>query len=194
MEAGVGVAHRVRRDGILVGVPGHPGEPGCVLDDEGEGRVVPPRSVEPEPRHADHDEVGPFGAEGIDVEADLLEHPRRVVLDHDVAGGEQVAQQLAAPVGGQVQRHARLVGVQAREDAGLLPPVGLREADAGQHAGPVGPGRRLDVQHVGAQHGQNVGAQRAGPERGQIENPQPLERQGRRRDPGDCPRFSGPSL
>ena len=93
---------------------------------------------------------------------ELLEHPRRVVLDDDVAGRDQPAQQRPGPRSvAEVEGHALLVGVQPGEDPGPLPPVGLREAQAGEQAGAVGPGGRLEVEHLGAQHRQHVGA-RAG--------------------------------
>ena len=58
MHAGVRVADRIRFHRILVGMAGQPGDPGCVLDDIGERRLVPPRAVEPEAGHAHHDASG----------------------------------------------------------------------------------------------------------------------------------------
>ena len=78
---------------------------------------------------------------------------------------------------GEVERHALLVGVEPGEDAGPLPPVGLGEAQAGEQAGAVGPGRRLDVEDLGAEHRQHVGAHGPGPERGEVEDAQAVERQ-----------------
>ena len=106
---------------------------------------------------------------------ELLEHPRRVVLDEHVAGREQPAQQVPPRVGGEVEGDALLVGVEAGEDPRLLPPVRLGEAQAGEHAGAVGPGGRLDVDHLGAEHRQHVGAERPGPEGGEVEHAQPVE-------------------
>ena len=77
-------------------MPGEPGEPGGVLNDEGEGRLIAPRPVEPEPGHAQHDQVGPLGAQGLEVEAELVQHPWRVVLDHDVAGADDAPHQVEA--------------------------------------------------------------------------------------------------
>jgi hypothetical protein len=89
VEARVRVADAVRRDRVLVRVAGHPRQPRGVLDHEGEGRVVPPRAVEPEAGHAHHDGVGSDGAHGVGVEPELVQDPRRVVLDDDVAGRNQ---------------------------------------------------------------------------------------------------------
>ena len=127
VQPGVRVADAVRLDGLLVGMPGQPGEPGRVLDDEGERRVVPPRPVEPEAGHAHHDEVGRDRPHGVEVEADLVEHPRRVVLDDDVARGDELAQQLHARA-----RSARsivrlfLLVLSAREDRRTAPTTGPR--------------------------------------------------------------------
>ena len=62
-----------------------PREPRCVLDHEGERRLVAPGPIEPEPRHPDHDQIRPFAPQRLVVDAQLVEDPRRVVLDDDVA-------------------------------------------------------------------------------------------------------------
>src|SRR6185312_12007387 len=105
---------------------------------------------------------------GIGVEAQLLQYTRRVVLDDDVAGLDQLAQQLPPSFRGEVERHAPLVGVQTGEDPGPLPPVRLREAQAGEKARAIGASRRLDMQDLGAQHRQDVRAERSSPERGEV--------------------------
>ena len=184
VEPGVRVADAVRRHRVGVGVAGEPGQPGGVLDHERERGVVPPRTVESEPGHAHHDQVGVLGPQRIDVDADLLEHPGRRVLDHHVARGRQSPQQVAPALVGEVEGDAALARVEAGEDAGLLPPVGLGEADAGEHPGAVGAAGRLDVQDLGPEQGEHLGAERAGPERGEVEHPEPGEREvavGRRR-------------
>ena len=54
----------------------------------------------------------------------------------------------------------------------------LRDAQAGEQARAVGPRRRLDVDHLGAEQRRARGATSGpGPERGQVEDPQALERQ-----------------
>ena len=89
---------------------------------------------------------------GVEVEPDLVEHPRRVVLDDDVAGRDELVEQLDATLVAEVERHALLVGVQAGEDRRPLPPVVFGERHAGEQAGAVGACRRLDVDHLGAEH------------------------------------------
>jgi hypothetical protein len=126
MQARVRVAHAVRRDRVPVRVAGHPRQPRGVLDDEGEGGIVPPGAVEPEAGHAHHDDVRPDGAHGVGIEPQLVQHPRRVVLDHDVAGRDQPPKELPSLVPAETEGDAPLVGVQAGEDPRPLPPVGLR--------------------------------------------------------------------
>ena len=63
------------------------------------------------------------GFDAVVVEAELLKHPRGVVLHDHVAGGQQVTERLPSALVGEVERHALLVGVQAGEDAGALPPL-----------------------------------------------------------------------
>ena len=54
---------------------GQPGEPRGVLDHERERRQLAPRPVEPEPWHAEHDEIGPIGPQRLVVEAELIQRP-----------------------------------------------------------------------------------------------------------------------
>ena len=73
-----------------------PGEPGRILDHEGERRLVTPRSLEPETGHSEHDEIRSFRPEGLIVKTQLIEHARGVVLDDDVAGTDEPAQDVDA--------------------------------------------------------------------------------------------------
>ena len=91
VEPSVRIAHAIGRDRVLVGVPGHPRQPGSVLDHEREGRILTPWPVEPEAGHSDHHDVGADGSDGLHGEPHLFEHTRRVVLDDDVARGDQPA-------------------------------------------------------------------------------------------------------
>ncbi len=177
VEPGVGVADPVRLDRQQVGMPGEPRQTGGVLDDEREGGEVPPRSVESEAGHANHHEVGVDGAERLVVESGAVEHPRRVVLDDDVAGRRDPLDELDAARVGEVDRQALLVRVERREDRAALPVLrlGLRHTADEAHA--VGPLRRLEMDHLGAEQGEDVPDERAGPERRHVEHPQALERQ-----------------
>ena len=109
----------------------------------------------------------------------LVEHPRGEVLDDDVGGGDQSVEHVAAGGALQVQRQAALVGVQPREDRRTLPPLVLGDRDTGDQPGAVRVAGRLDVDDVGTQHRQQVGAARPGPEGGHVDHPHPVERQSR---------------
>ena len=99
MQPGIGVADAVRLEWKQVGVARHPGEPGGILDDEGERRLVAPGPVEAEARHPDHDQVGAVAPQSLVGQAGLVEDPGRVSSRQPRRGGQQPAQQV----------HARLV-------------------------------------------------------------------------------------
>ena len=178
VEPGVGVADPVRLVREQIGMPGQPGQARRVLDDERERGEVAPWSVETEAGHADHHEVGLDGAERLVVEPGTVEHPRRVVLDDDVARGRDPLDELDATRVGEVDRQALLVRVERGEDRAALPVLrlGLRHAADEAHA--VGSLRRLDVDHLRAEQREDVPDERARPERRHVEHPQALERQG----------------
>ncbi len=138
---------------------------------------VAPRAVEAEPGHADHDQVRPVRLQGLVAQAELVEHPGRVVLDDHVAGGHDAVQQLDPPRVAQVEGQAPLVGVEGGEDRPPLPPLVLRRRDAADQADAVGPLRRLEVDHVRAEQRQQAAHQRPGPVRRHVEDPQPAERE-----------------
>ena len=163
--------------GVAVGIAGQPTESGGVLDDVGERRIVAPRAVEAESGHPHHDRVGAQRLHRREVQADVVEHPRREVLDDHVAGRDQPAQQFPATLGLEVERQALLVGVQTREDRRLLPPLVLGGGDAGDEPGTVRPGGGLEVDHLGAEHREHMRAGRAGPEGGHVQHAQAAERQ-----------------
>ena len=181
VEPGVGVTDAVGLEREQVRMSGEPGETGGVLDDEGEGRQVAPRPVEPEPGHAHHDEIGPHLAQGLEAETQLVQHPRRVVLDHDVARGDDAPHQVEAARFAQVDGQALLVGVERGEDRAPLPVAVLGLGDPTDQPGPVGTGGGLQVDDLGAEERQRVTGQGPGPERRHVQDPESLEGQRSRR-------------
>ncbi len=177
VQPGIGVPDAVGLDGEEVLVSGQPGQPGGVLDHEGERRQVPPRAVEAEPGHADHDQVRAVGLQGLEAQAELVQHPGCVVLHDHVAGGHEAVQQLDAPRVAQVEGQAPLVGVEGGEDRPPLPPLRLRRRDAADQAEAVGALGRLEVDDVGAEQGQQAADQWPGPVGRHVEDPQPTERE-----------------
>ena len=148
-RVGQGVAgeHGTRRG------PGHEarGRGGVVAERHPLGaRARPPVPGDREP------EAGPVGSEVVGGEPELGQGagPRR--LDHDVGRAEQIPQRIPSPRGRHVERHRPLPAVEAV--------VEQRRAAAGA----VGPGRRLDLDHVGSRGGQQAGAHRPGPQRREI--------------------------
>ena len=71
-------------------------EPGDLLHRLGEAGPVAPRTVEPERGHAHHHRAGVGRVDDVPAEVELLDHPRREVLDHDVGVRDQAQRELAA--------------------------------------------------------------------------------------------------
>ena len=90
---------------------------------------------------------------------------------------DQLLEQFQAALGLEVNRDALLVGVERAEDGALLPPLVLGHRNPGDHAGAVRPGRGFHVDHLRAEHRQDVRGGRPGPEGGQVEHPQAGVRQ-----------------
>ena len=169
-------------------VSGDPGQPGDLLHRLGEPGPVAPRAVEAPRRHAQDDQAG-IGAPQIVVEQpEALDDARRVVLDQDVARGQQPARQREALGLGEVEGHVALVGVRAVEQGRELPrPVPHRRV-RGAHAGAVRALHRLDLHHVGAQEAEDLRRVRSGPVRREVEHPQARQR------PGGVAGFAGVGL
>ena len=122
------------------------------------------------------------------VEAELLEHPRREVLDDDVARARPAASRASSPSGwprsSVMPRLPRFDGVEQRrllvELRVLVGPHRGAEADA------VGPLHRLDLDHVGA-HRARATRSRTGPAQNAVKSStrdareRPLADRGRRR-------------
>ena len=141
MQPGVGVTDAIRLEGKHVRVSGQPGEPRGVLDDERERRQVPPWAVEPEARHAQHDQIGSLAPQRLEFETQLVQHSWRVVLDHDVTRRDEPAHQIDATLVTQIDRHALLVRVERGKDRPSLPELILRLGHAAHQAGSIGAGR-----------------------------------------------------
>ncbi len=144
---------------------------------------VAPRAVEPEAGHADHDEVGPDRRAATRSRGpSCVEHPRRVVLDDDVAGRRRSACTSSTPRGSAKSIVRLFLFVLSAEKIGPRSQYcGLGLRHAADEADAVGPLRRLEVDHLGAEQREHVADERAGPERRHVEDPQPLERQLNRR-------------
>ena len=101
----------------------------------------------------------------------------REVLEHRVALADQAAQHRQPVVGAEVEGEVALVGVGAQVVRAALPPrtFHARARAGGAHA--VDAADRLDVDHVGAERGERACGDRARPPRGEVEHPDPRQRQ-----------------
>ena len=105
----------------------------------------------------------------------------REVLDHHVGVGDQTGEQPTAFVGPQIQSDRTLVGVHGVEHPAVLPPVVDILAHAARVPDAVGTLDRLHLDDVGAERREQMSRGRPGPERGQVDDANALERQPRLR-------------
>ena len=132
-------------------------------------------------RASGRDEVGSSARRGLlPGRAHLLEDPRRVVLDQDVAGLQQATQSRSRSV---VSSSVTLCwSVSGRRRSRTAPTSRARRTAARRADGCRRAGRRLDVEDLGTEHRQEC--VRTGPaERRSGRDPQALERQPPRRSP-----------
>ena len=183
-ERGMDARQRVTRaagcHGGTVGVAGQPGHARELLHGGGEADPVPPRAAEPERRHAHHHGPRVHLVQHVVAEAERLHDPGREVLDDGVGAGDQALGEVDALGPTQVERDRPLAHVHAVEQPAVLPPALGARGGTGGEADAVGPLDRLDLHHVGPQGSEEVGGRGAGPEGGEVDDPDPVERQGRR--------------
>src|SRR5581483_4150810 len=108
--------------------------------------------------------------------AEPFEHAGPEGLQHDVVFGDEPQQRLAPALVLEVQPDRALVAVQRQEEGRLRAlvravVVGRRPADVVAHA------RILDLQHIGAEIGQQQRAEAAGKQPREVQHPDPLQRQ-----------------
>ena len=130
--------------------------------------MVRPR--QPEALDAREDDARVGGAQRLVVQAQALHQPRREVLDDDVGVADHVQEERTALGLFQVQHNAALVVVEQQEVHRVEP----------RHLGTVAArllaARRLDLEDVGAQPPEELGAGRPGFELGEVENANPAQR------------------
>ena len=118
---------------------------------------------------------GRMAADGIEVEPDLLQHPRRVVLDDRRRRSRSAGAAAPGPARSARSSVTLFLLVFSPEKIGDFSHHSVfGEGQAGEEPGAVGAGRRLDVDHLGAEHRQDVRAERAGPERVRSRTRRPL--------------------
>ena len=148
------------------------------LADDAEARAFAIRAGLPVAGNADHDHAGIDGGEGFVGEAPVLERAGAEVLDHDVRAFHQRARDRLAvrlpQVDGDRSLVARLHVPPQRRAVLHVAPIAQRVAGAG----------RLELDDVGAELGQDLGAERACDQRAQFHDRQARERARGRRSVG----------
>ena len=166
VDTSAGVANGgAAADGLAIGKAGHAHHAAGGLGDHVEALVLAVRAGEPEALDTRHDDPWIGRAQALVVEAELLHQAGREVLDHDVGLLDHLQEERPAVGVFQVDRHAALVRVEDQEEHRVEPrhfrPVAARLLAAG----------RLDLEHVGAQPAEELGAGGAGFELGEVEDP-----------------------
>ena len=115
------IAGAARHDRRVVGEPGDPCETGDLLHRLGEPGPITPHALEAPRGHAHDHEAGVGVAHGVVDEAETVHDTRHVVLDQDVARGEQAPADRDALVAREVDRDVALAGVGRVEERRELP-------------------------------------------------------------------------
>src|SRR5436309_1426891 len=171
VNARSGVADgRAAADGLAVGEAGYAHHATRRLSDHVEALVLVVRAGEPEALDAGDDEARIRRAEPLVVEAQLFHQAGREILHDDVRSLDHPEEQRAATGILQIDRHAALVGIEDEEE---------HRVEA-RHLRPVAPrllaARRLDLDDVGPEPAEELGAGRAGFELGEVEDPDAAQR------------------
>ena len=137
-------------------------ETACTIGPHVLNAAFGPACAEAAVRHVD--DVGLDRLQLLVGEAQAREHAGGEVLGDDVGDGDELAQQLLAALGAQVERDAELldvVVVEAAADLDAAPLVDERRR-AAQDVPRALAHRVLDADHLGAERGEEPGGARAG--------------------------------
>src|SRR5437764_10285753 len=135
-----------------------------------ERRLVPQRALEAKAADRAVDEARVDSRQRLVAKPEPVHDARAVILDEDVRVGNETAQDVGARLLLQVDDEALLVAVDAEEIVALA-------RDKGRKLPRLVPEpRRLDLQHLGAEITEALGAKRPGQDAGQIDDPEPRER------------------
>ena len=159
MQSGVGITDEYGPNGSRSGCPVSQVSPRRPQS-RTRTRPDPPWTLETEPWHAEHDHIWPMDSERLVVQTQLIQYPRRVVLDHHVARPDELAQEVDSLLIAKVDGETLLVRVERGEDRAALRVTILRLRHASDETGTVGPGRRFEVNDLGAEERQDVAGER----------------------------------
>ncbi len=148
-------------------------------DDAGEGLhervvagVLAERPLAAERADRDVDDARAALPHRLGAEAEPLGEPRSQALEEDVRARRQAEHRLAAAGGAQVDRDRALPRVGGEEEDALA--VGERRAPEPRLVAALGP---LDLDDVRSERGEDLGAERAGERRGDVEDADSPERE-----------------
>ncbi len=170
-----GIAWPTRYAWLVALMAGDPREPGHLFHRLCEANVVPPRTVEAEGGHPDHDCPRVEVADRFPGYAELIEDSGREVLDEYVGQLEQAPEDLASTRRSEVEGQVFLVRVDAQVDRRPLPPGRAIDEGPTSHSHPVRVLNGLDVNDFGAERREHVGGCGARPPCRRVEDPDPLE-------------------
>src|SRR5690606_28577862 len=140
------------------------------LSDHVEGRGLGIFAVLREALDLRVDDPGIELRDSLVVEAQTLDHPGGIVLYEDIRIADKRTQDLFAPLVLQVERHAALIRVKVNEVEG----VGVLPVGGGAPSLLAADGR-LDLDDVGAEPGEHLGAGRAGLELREVHDANPMQ-------------------
>ncbi len=161
---------------VGVGVPGDRHQPGRGLDHEVVARSGRGRSVAPVAADRQVDQPGMRVAQPCLVDPEPGEGPWPKVLHEDVGVVEQPAQDGAAVGCPQVEPDRALVAIDGQEVGGRPRPIGrVTDPRRTPRPGRVAVGR-LDLDHVGAEVGQEHRRVRTGEDRRRVDDAQATQR------------------
>ena len=166
--------------GLAAGLAGHAHDPAHALDQKVVARPLGEGAGLAEPGDRTIDQAGVLAGQVVVGEPVLLQAAGLEVLDQHVAMADQPPGQGGALRLGDIQAERALVAVR-REEIGAF--AGLLAVWAGQErrapaAGIVAGAGPLDLDHVGAQVAQQLGAAGSRQDAGEIEDPQAVKRAG----------------
>ena len=149
------VARSSRRHRRPVSEPGPPCHPRELFHGRGEPDTIAPGAVKPERRHPHHDQSPIYCVQLLPSEPELLDDPRREVLDHDVGSLDEQADETEAFGVAQIEGDGPLPDVDPVKDPAVLPPpfVGNPRPPGEPH--PVRTPDRLDLHHISTQRAEN---------------------------------------
>ena len=169
MQRGERVADRqVRPHRRPIGIAGDVAQPAHGLADRAEARLIAVGAGLPEPRQAQHDQPGIFRGQALVTQAPFFQRAGTEILDHDVRIPCHARHDLLAFGSAQIDGHRFLVAVLH------IPPQRRALVELAPFAQGIAI-RRLDLDHLGAELGEELSGKGARNELPQLQHLYSLE-------------------